>query len=454
MDEGRPRAYDESFVGPALWARIVTSVTGLAEGYDIGCLSGALVLLRRDLQLSSQQTGGLVGVFYFAMAFGAPLGGMLADVLGRKTAMAFTYITLSVGSLIMALAQELLQLLVGRVILGLAVGAGFSIVTTYITEVAPKNHRARYVGLEDLFLVIGIVLGNFFNYALVGLPNDWRLMLGLGAIAPVFALCMLPMIPESPRWLMLHGNTALAEETLRAIVGKEEANRMVEEWGTQTPAVASWSDVLLPRSKWRQRALVAGVCVQIFAMLSGVSVIVAYMGTMFSLEVSDDKAFLLSTAIAGSRLVALACSIFCLVDVVGRKPVLLVSIGGIALSLAFLAYLYHAEAAVIPFKFAAVALFNISFSLGMGPVPFIYTAEVFDNDVRSKSVAFANFLARSVAGILTLLFPYAREAIGFATIFLVLACVNVAGMFFFVFYVPETRAMSLEEMHKIFSPDA
>merc|ERR1719230_224835 len=104
-------------------------------------------------------------------------------------------------------------MMLGRVLLGVGVGMGMSAVSSYIAEVAPAQHRGLFSSLEEMFIVLGIVAGYYCSYLLYGVSNDWRWMLGLGAVAPtIFTVLLLtPLFPESPRFLLLSGRTDEAE---------------------------------------------------------------------------------------------------------------------------------------------------------------------------------------------------------------------------------------------------
>jgi len=438
-------------------ARGVASVTALAEGYDIGSISGVAVLLRRDLGLTSQQVGEVIGILNFAMIAGAPLGGWLADAVGRKKALGATYVALIAGSIVMALATSFELVLLGRLVLGIAIGAGFSIVTAYITEVSPKSHRGAFVGLEDLFLVAGISVGYAFNYLLDGIPYDWRWMVGIGAIPPAlaFALLFLPQVLESPRWQMLQGDCVNAEQGLALLVGQEEATKMLAEWGQQAPP-CSWAEVLCPRGAWRQKAILAGIGITVMSLLSGINTMTVYIGTILAGELPANQVFLLSTLIGTCRICMLLLAVFVLLDGWGRKPVMLVSFTGMSIFMCLLSYFYSAQVPAMPMKFVAILAYNLVYSVGLGPASFVYASEILPTEVRSKAFSLGTMLSRLIAGFLTLAFPQVKDDCGLHCIFAFFAITNTIGLLVVARFAPETNGTSLEEMHRLFggSPTA
>mmetsp|Transcript_107132 Transcript_107132/g.308247 ORF Transcript_107132/g.308247 Transcript_107132/m.308247 type:complete len:466 (-) Transcript_107132:172-1569(-) len=438
-------------LSPALCARIVTSVTGLADGYDMGSISGALVLFREELALSSSQVGAIVGIAYIAMAAGAPLGGALADAIGRKKALAISYAMLIAGSLLGAMATSFAHLFVARALLGLGIGEGFAVVSTYMSEVSPKSMRGCFVGLEDLFLVAGIAAGYWMNFLLTGVPYDWRWMQGLGAICPMVALgfLLLPQLPESPRWEMLHGRREHALESLTALVGKEEAHSLIVDW-TEAPAPCTWSELLNPKGAWRRRALVASVGMTVISMLSGVAVVTVYMGQILAEEVPARQGFLLTALLAVIRVAVIAYVVFWMMDIAGRRFLSLVSCGGVAVALAAMALAYQMHAKVMPWKFCAFLCYYVAYSIGLAAVPFVYSTEALPTDMRSKGVSLGILVARISAGVVTWCFPLAKDAFGIHAVFAALALVNFGSLVFLWLCAPETAGISLEEVHHIF----
>lgn len=442
-----------SFSAAAIWVRIVTCVTGLAEGYDLASISGVLVLIRAEIPMSVVQVGLLVGALYFTMALGAPFGGILADALGRKPALTVTYVLLVVGTLYMSLAADYTSLMVGRLVMGLGIGAGFTVVTTYTSEVSPKTLRGQFVCLEDLFIVVGSTLGYIASFVMAGAKNDWRWITGAGVPPALLALFLLFLmqLPESPRWNMLRGEKDRALTDLVSLVGEREASRMIQQWEQQDVKSASWTRVLCPSGHWRRRALIVGFGVLIAAMFTGMAAVSVYMPMILvdGDHVQKTQAFFLTSSIGGLRVVALSVAVFCMLDTIGRKPLMLVSLGGCGVACLAMSILCHLEVAVTP-KAVALLIYSVAFSIGMGPVPYVYCAEIFPTDVRSKSVGIGMFVARLWTGILTCCFPLVQEALGLSACFLGLAVLCCASFTFVACFAPETKQTSLEEMQGVF----
>lgn len=432
---------------------MITCVTALAEGYDMSSIGGAIILMQKDFRLTAYEEGLVVSVLYLAMAFGAPFGGMLADILGRKPVLALTYVLLLCGSLCMSLATSFAQLLIGRCLLGVGIGAGLTVVTSYVAEVSPRDHRGLFVCMEDPLIVIGITLGYLSSALLAGRPNDWRWVLGVGAVPVSVALILvlLPQLPESPRWNMLTGNYAQARLDLSGLVGEEEAELMMQQWGGQglEESSSSWASVLCPSGYWRRRALLAGCGVLVANACTGISVITPYLSNIINTDFPEEPAFYVSVGIGSLRVVTALGSIFFLLNRVGRKPLILLSLGGCSVALVglSLAYSFRADVWV---KILALTVYCCFYAAGIGPVTFVYCSEVFPTDVRSRSFGLGLFVQRLVSGFLVFSFPFIGKSMGLGFAFLLLAAAPVASLFFVGLCIPESAGNSLEEMRCIF----
>lgn len=323
---------------------------------------------------------------------------------------------------------------------------------------SPKSKRARFVCLEELFLVLGITLGYCFNYLLEGVPHDWRWMFGVGAVPALVAggVLFLPQMPESPRWMLLKAERrGSAEATLANIVGEEEARQMLLEWEQQAMQdAASWSEVLCPRDRGQRNALVAGLGVMIAQIVTGIPVVALYLGTILSRDMPNREAFLVSSLLGCTRVVALAVSIFCLLDNVGRRPLFLTSITGMTVCMGVLSGLFAHQRAALGLKISAFASFGMFYALGMGPATYVYVAEAFESRVRSKGISVGLGITRLMSSVAMTVFPVLEDMIGLVGIFFLLFWVNVAAAGFLFLFVPETKNITLESLPKVFASEA
>lgn len=170
-------------------------------------MSGAILFIKEDLNITSIQVEILVGSLNVVSLVGSLASGRTSDWIGRRYTIVLAACTFLVGALMMGFAPSFAFLMAGRIVAGIGVGYALIIAPVYVAELSPAMTRGFLSSLPELFINIGILLGYVSNYALSGLSSDinWRLMLGLAAVpALVVGLGVLAM-PESPRWLVMKG---------------------------------------------------------------------------------------------------------------------------------------------------------------------------------------------------------------------------------------------------------
>jgi len=407
------------------------------------------------LGLSASQVAVVMCIAHFGMAAGAPLGGILADNAGRLPAVAFCYVTMICGAVLMGVAGSFLALLIGRIVEAVGMGASLCVITTYMTEVSPTAIRGQLPSLEEPLINVGYLIACLVSWAFASAPGGWRWMLGLGAALP--ALMLLPVVlrlpPESPRFLLARGRAAEAAAELATLVDQREATETLSAWAADDPPPeARWSQVLLAEDPAVRRSLVAGVGVMCLQMLSGNSIVMVYPTEIMAQEMGTRAASLCTVLMAVSRLVAVLPIVF-MIDHIGRRRLLLWSSVGVALACCFTGWFYMAGTQLLPLKFCSFLLFSICYCVGLGPVTWVYTGEVMDTSVRSKGMSLAMTTARLCGAGLLLVYPRISSCIGIGPFFLILAALNFAGWGFMAVAVPETKGTTLEDMRKHFRGD-
>ncbi|MCU0393493.1 MAG: MFS transporter, partial [Thermoflexibacter sp.] len=201
-----------------LLSTFAAALGGLLFGFDSSVISGALQSIKPYFGLDEISLGFSVSSAVIGCAIGAGTAGFLSDRIGRKTMLLITAILFAVSSIGTAIPESFAVFVFFRILCGISIGAVSVLSPTYIAEIAPADIRGRLVSLNQLMIVIGILVAYFSNYLLKGQgENDWRLMLGAGALpAILFFVCLL-FAPESPRWLMKKGKKAEAEKVLAKI---------------------------------------------------------------------------------------------------------------------------------------------------------------------------------------------------------------------------------------------
>jgi len=329
--------------GPSRIARrgfiVLTSITvaigGFLFGYDTAVISGAILFVRSQFHLSSVQTEVAVSIVLAGALVGTAVGGYLGDRFGRKPTLMMTALTYGVFALTTGLANGPLVFVLSRLFVGVAVGVSSMLAPLYIAELAPEDIRGALVTLNQIAISTGVVIAYYVDYLLAGSGN-WRWMFMSAVVPSIVLLAGLIYLPETPRWLAAHGNFASAAKVLGWIEAPEKAARDLEELRHVTEVgQLKLRDLLVRRFS---KPLIAGIGLAIFQQITGVNTIVYYAPTIFQMVgfASTGTAILATFLIGAVGLAAAIVSMF-LVDRVGRRPLLLFSIGGMGLVLLHLA---------------------------------------------------------------------------------------------------------------------
>lgn len=459
--EGTPLVKkDNACCSAALKVRIVTSIISLAEGYDIGVVNGAVVIFREELGLSVFQVGIVLAIFPFGVMCCAPLAGSFADWAGRKPTMMLSSCLLIAGGSLMACATSFEMLAAGRITAGSGVGVGITAVTAYMSEVSPAHSRGFYGALEELFVNVGNVIGYLANLMLLGVRYDWRIMLGLGIIPAVLVLIVLVLpysvtgIPESPRYLQKIGRYDEAREILLDLLhgDVDEVDRAVEAWQLEAKhgGMASWSETLSAFFGRDRKAARAGIGCGVMNMWTGIMLMmVATTSLLMGAGMTKRSAMWTSVVLGLTKAsVMLVVAVFML-DSWGRRPLLLTSLSFCSFAAALgglSAHLALGDTWVI----IALCLFVAGYSVGVGPVPWVYMPEVLDNRFRGKGCAMGLSGARACGVVHLFFFPMLFPMFGLFGLFVFLVTVNVLGFAYIAVFCPETKGCTLEQIKEIF----
>eukprot|EP00747_Dinoflagellata_sp_TGD_P185744 gnl/TRDRNA2_/TRDRNA2_42439_c0_seq1.p1 gnl/TRDRNA2_/TRDRNA2_42439_c0~~gnl/TRDRNA2_/TRDRNA2_42439_c0_seq1.p1 ORF type:complete len:501 (+),score=75.24 gnl/TRDRNA2_/TRDRNA2_42439_c0_seq1:44-1504(+) len=445
----------------ALRVRILTSIISLAEGYDIGVVNGAVILFKEELGLEAWQVGVALSIFPCCVAINSPIAATLGDWAGRKPAMIVSAFLLVVGCLLMATATNFWWLVAGRATAGSGAGIGLATVTAYMSEVSPSHARGFYSSLEELFVNVGNVMGYLANAALLGVPYDWRIMLGIGAIPAffVFLTLLFPYsltgIPESPRYLQKVGRHDEAKEILLELLhgDEEEVEKAFAAWLEEAKTqggMATWGETFHAFFTTHRRVAAAGVGGGMLNMFTGIMLMMVMTTTLLvGAGLSKREAMWISVGLGATKALVMLIVAYFFLDTVGRRPLFLTSLGicSVAASVGLgAAALTWGDLWVI----IALLVFSAGYSIGVGPVPWVYSPEVFENRFRAKGVALGISGSRAWAVTHLFLFPLVFPLIGLVGFFIFLFTVNVLGAIFVILFVPETKGRSLEEIHEIF----
>ncbi|KAK0572591.1 hypothetical protein LWI29_033869 [Acer saccharum] len=451
----------------ALAAAILASTNSILLGYDIGVMSGAVLYIQDNLKITSTQVEVLVGSLNVCSLIGSLASGKTSDCIGRRYTIVISAITFLIGALLMGLAPSFLFLMAGRVVAGIGVGYSLMIAPVYTSEISPSMSRGFLSSLPEVFINFGILLGYISNYALSGLPENinWRLMLGLAALPAIVVALGVMAMPESPHWLVMKGRLAEAKQVLIKISDTEEEAelRLVEMTKdvSNSGSAASesvWKELLFKPSRPLRRILIAAIGVNFFMQASGNDAVVYYSPEVFrDAGISSKKQLVGVTVIMGITKTSFVLISALFLDHFGRRPLLLLGSSGMAVSLALLGfgskYLEQSNSNptwAIVLCVVAVCADVSFFSIGLGPVTWVYSSEIFPTKYRAQGSSLAISVNRLVSGIVSMTFLSISNTISFGGMFFAFAGIMALGTLFFYLFLPETKGKSLEEIGVLF----
>jgi MFS transporter, SP family, arabinose:H+ symporter len=428
---------------------ITVALGGLLFGFDTAVISGAEQAIQNHWNLGEFMVGQVVAMGLYGTIIGALLGGMPAERWGRKPALFWVGVLYSVCSIGCAFAPSVGLLMFFRFLGGLGVGASSVIAPAYISEISPADLRGRLTAMFQFNIVFGILLAYLSNWAIsLSGPHSWRVMLGVMAIPSAVFVMLVPTVPESPRWLILHKNrVADARKILEAINPATVESSVAAIQAPTSHKVVGFRHFLSGKYNF---SIFMAFLLAFFNQLSGINAIIYYAPRIFAGIGLQQSAALLSTV--GIGIVNLIFTIFgmALIDRFGRRFLMYVGSVGYIVSLVCVSY---ALLNAISGWFVPMCLFVFiaSHAIGQGAVIWVFLAEVFPNNVRAYGTSLGCSTHWIFAALIAGLFPFVNAKFGGGAIFGFFAGMMVLQLIFVWRWMPETFGASLEELEARFA---
>lgn len=421
--------------GDKSFLRRLTLATAWGEGldgFDLGVLSVVLVPLSRELGISPVWLGligasSLIGIF-----FGAPIGGLLTDRFGRKQLFLIDICLFVILGVLQAFVTAGWQLFVVRLLLGIAIGAEYSIGSSMLSEFVPAHGRGRRVSYMLVFWYGGYLASVVAAYSLLeGLGWSWRVTLATSAIPALVVLGLRVGLPESPRWLMLHGRTDEARAIIDRYLGGDE--HMTEaDYGSDTRNEAGWRQLFAKG----MRARTFFVCTFYICVVTPYFAIFTFAPKVFeSLKLNEMAGTIFANGIAFFGAIAGMLTI----ERIGRRKQLIGPFWVMSVALLIIGLWAGAPPMALVGAFAVFAFCNAL----TGNLTAVYPTEVFPTDVRATAVGIVNAFSRIGAAVGTFLLPIGIAAIGLGWCMVVGAAICVIGAVVSQLLAPETTGKSL-----------
>jgi len=458
--------YNQTF----LWMIcLVAAMGGFLFGYDWVVVGGAKNFYEPFFGIATPAMKGwatssaLVGCI-----FGALLCFALSDKYGRKRLLILSGFLFAVAAIGTALANNFTVYNIYRIVGGFGIGITLNLSPVYIAEMSPLNMRGKFVSVNQLMIMIGILVAQTANWRISLLDTEmpanataeiikqswngqmgWRWMFGLQVIPATIFFVMMILMPESVRWLVKNGQDAKARRVLTRIGGADYAGREVSAIkntiSDSEVDKVHFGDLLEPRLI---KVLLLGIFLAILQQWCGMNVIFYYAADIFRAAGYDILQMMGQIVIIGSVMVISVIITILVVEKMGRKALMLIGTGGLALIYIIEGYFFHINKLGIPIVFLTLVSVAI-YSFTLAPIVWVILSEIFPNRIRGAAMSLAAVALWIGNFSLTFSFPSIKASLGWTLNFWLYAIICIIGFVVIVYKLPETKGKSLEEIENI-----
>ncbi|KAI9617784.1 hypothetical protein H4Q26_012648 [Puccinia striiformis f. sp. tritici PST-130] len=450
---------------------VISSMAAIVQGMDEAVVNGAQIFYYDRFGIPTDGTNktaliqGLVNSapYLCCAVFACWITDPMNRLLGRRGVIFWSCFIAGAASIWEAFTYSWPQLFVARLALGLGIGPKSATAPIYTAECSPAPIRGALV--MQWQMAFGIALGDVVSVIFVDVDANvgWRLMLGSTVVAPVIVCCMIYYAPESPRWYMSKGRVADAYHAMRKLRFCDlQASRdlfyIAKLLEIENESLQGRN---LLTDMWRvprvRRAAQASGLVMFMQQFCGVNVIAYYSSQVFIEAGFNRKAALLTTMGTGLVNWIFAIPALYTIDTFGRRNLLLTTFPAMAVCLLATGMAFyipndgpddHRRVGVVA---ASIYLYMAFYSPGEGPVPFTYSAEAFPLYIRDFGMSYATAVCWFFNFILAITFPLMLTAFKPQGAFGWYAGWCIIGWVAVFFTLPETKALTLEELDYVFS---
>ena len=500
-----------------IFISFIVALGGFLFGFDAGIISGVMSYAGPEFDLNEIQSGWVVSAPSFAAMFAMLFSGRISDIIGRKKTLIFVAFLYAISAVLSAMSISYEMLYIARIIGGIAFGAALVLAPIYIAEISTAENRGKLVSLQQLNIVFGFFAAFLSNYffnkyntldsSFLSDENVWRYMLGVELIPAIFYFVLLFFVPKSPRWLYLKENYEEAKKVLNKIHGHERGGieiTAIEKniYEDKNKGRLKIKDLLKPSLRF---ILVVGLIVGILQQITGINAVYFYATSIFEQTgIGTDAAFSSGVLLSFTTVVFTLIAIY-LVDRMGRRPLLLIGMTGIAISLLTCAYGFNQakykltkeditnlteidsskllifedveynsdvkfkndiksaignqvyaknEGSILESAIemnSTLVLFGIfgfiaCFAFSLGPIMWVMLSELFPNKFRGLAIGVIGFVNSFSSWTIQQIFPWELSNLGSALTFLIYGLIALLGVLLFLKILPETKGKSLEEI--------
>ncbi|WJT09030.1 sugar porter family MFS transporter [Vibrio harveyi] len=444
---------------------LVTACGGLLFGYDWVVIGGAKPFYEAYFNITNASLSGwAMSSALIGCMVGAFIAGTVSDKYGRKRPLILAALLFVISAWGTTAADSFNAFVVFRIIGGVGIGLASALSPMYIAEIAPADKRGKFVAINQLTIVIGVLAAQIINL-LIAEPvasnaaqadilqswngqMGWRYMFG-AELVPAFAFLLLMfVVPESPRWLVKMGMVDKAKATLLRIGSESYASRTVQEIESTLSAETRslpFSALFKPDVK---PVLVIGVVLAAFQQWCGINVIFNYAQEIFAsagFDINDTLKSIVATGLINLVFTILAIPF---VDKIGRRKLMIIGSAGLTVIYGLMSAAYAYGMLGLPVLMLVLIAISI-YALTLAPVTWVLLSEMFPNKVRGTAMSVSTLALWVACFALTYTFPLLNAGLGASGSFLLYGVICACGFVFIYKRVPETKGRSLEELEKI-----
>lgn len=448
---------------------LVSAMGGLLFGYDWVVIGGAKPFYEPYFGITENAVlqGWVMSCALTGCLAGAVISGWLSDRFGRKKLLILSAALFVIASIGTGASVSIGSFIFYRIVGGIGIGLASNLSPMYIAELTPGNVRGKFVSINQLTIVIGILAAQLINWRIAEpvMPGattgeileswngqtGWRWMFYACGIPASLFFILMWLVPESPRWLAgdesKHGRVL---KILSGIGGKDYASHELASIKVTLHTSVRKQGINSLRAPAIRRLLLLGIVLAVFQQWCGINVIFNYAQEIFSgagYSVSD---IMFNIVITGTANLVFTFIGMFTVDRLGRKPLMLIGAGGLAGIFAVIGGMYFFHLQGIPLLIMVVAAIAC-YAMSLAPVTWVVLSEIFPNRIRGLAMAIATFSLWSACFVLTYTFPVLNKFLKASGTFWLYAIICLAGFWFILYRLPETRGKTLEDIEHEFA---
>ncbi len=443
-----------------IFIAIVSAMGGLLFGYDWVVIGGAKPFYEVFFKITNSplMQGWVMGCAILGCLLGVMISGGLSDKYGRKPLLVVASFFFTIAAIGTGIVDDVFWFIVWRIVGGIGIGIASNLSPMYIAEISPNESRGKFVSINQLMLVVGILLSQIANWLIAdtivegqsilnswNVISGWRYMFWVGGIPSVLFLLLVLFIPESPRWLASKNKFEEAEFVFTKIGGNTYAKSEIEQLRNKDNDVVEKVDYKLIYEGKHPKIIFLGVVIAVFQQWCGINVIFNYAQEIFSAAGYGVSDILFNIVITGLTNLIFTFVGMYFVDRLGRRTLMLFGSVGLALIYFALGICYYfGVTGIVVLLLVIIAI--ACYAMTLAPITWVVLSEIFPIRIRALAMAISTFALWVACFVLTDSFPLLNSSLGAHGTFWLYGIICGLGYYFLKKNLPETKGKSLEEI--------